>query len=108
MAADMWQQRNTADGFPITASHLHFQLAMTEPPINERDVLGVSVPNPAEVLRGRLIMTKGLGLDPVAQEQAIFNYFWDQMPHLIPALGNKVRSDVNTKIETIVNKLLSQ
>jgi hypothetical protein len=89
---------------------------MTDPPTNEREVLGeyapektnMRLPNPEEILRGRLIMTRGFGLDPVAEEQAIFNYFWDKMPHLITPLSNKVRGDVNAEIETIVNKLLSQ
>lgn len=64
--------------------------------------------DPAKILRGRAMMTQGMGLDAAFAEKAVFHFVWGKMFHLIPAVSDHIRDQVDAGIDNILNELLSQ
>lgn len=65
------------------------------------------MPDLKAAFRYELLRDQALGLDPVKIQQDRFNLIWDHMPHLVPALSNRVRADINEAIARIVTDAMS-
>ncbi len=64
--------------------------------------------SPTDIVKGRALLIRGAGGDPIATAQAEFTYLWGKLPHLLPPISDHIRDQVNGLIAKEINELLTQ